>query len=250
MIKVMAGLKIRNLTKVYKLQNHEIYALKNIDLDIKDESFVTIVGKSGCGKTTLLRIICGLEYASQGTVKLINGEHDDKSKIAMVFQEPRLMPWLNVEQNIALSCINKKNQTQTKAMVAHYIDMLGLSKFKKAYPSQLSGGMAQRAALGRTLCYNPDVILMDEPLGALDAFTRRKLQGELVNIFLNQRKTIVFVTHDIDEAVLLGEKVIIMDEGAVKRKFLVNIPYPRNPLSQEFCQLKEEILQTILSNQN
>lgn len=124
--------------------------------------------------------------------------------------------------------------------------MLGLTPFQDAYPRQISGGMAQRTALGRTLCFDPDIILMDEPFGALDAFTRHNLQQELVDIFLSQNKTIIFVTHDVNEAVLLGQRVLVMDKGSIRRELAIDIPYPRDALSKDFYNLREEILRSVL----
>lgn len=245
----MAGVKIQKLDKIFYINGQEINALSDINLTIEDRSFVTLVGKSGSGKTTLLKLICGLEKATRGEIsfypppeKSINCQ---SNKVSIVFQEPRLMPWLTVEQNMAFPLIKEKNRDRVSQRVNHYLDLLGLMEFKNAYPSQISGGMAQRAALGRTLCYDPDVILMDEPLGALDAFTRKKLQADLINIFLLKKKTIVFVTHDVDEAVFLGQKVVIFEAGKVIEHVPVNIDYPRDPLSRDFLQVKKKILSLI-----
>ncbi len=243
----MAGLKIENLYKSFDIKGNKIMALNNINLLIEDESFVTIVGKSGCGKTTLLRIICGLEEQTEGnmefTYKGIKSEEKDfKKKVGIVFQEPRLMPWLTVEQNMAFPLIKNKDRIQVYNIVHKYLNMLGLEDFKEAYPSQISGGMAQRVSLGRTLCYNPEIILMDEPLGALDAFNRRKLQKEFINIFLKNKKTIIFVTHDVDEAIYLGQKIVVMDSGVVVKEEQVNMNYYRDNSDSEFLKLKKDIL--------
>ncbi|MCY6485108.1 ABC transporter ATP-binding protein [Clostridium aestuarii] len=240
----MAGVKIRNLFKVFNIESRRVKALSSVDLDIEDGSFVTIVGKSGCGKTTLLRILCGLEEKTEG--EIIFDDYDkeklDSLKVSIVFQEARLMPWLTVKENMAFPLIKNLNKDQIEEKVNGYLEMLGLTKFKNAYPSQISGGMAQRTALGRTLCYNPDVILMDEPLGALDAFNRRKLQNEIIDIFLKHKKTIIFVTHDVDEAVYLGQKVVMMDKGKVIKEIPVKLSYPREISSREIFNIREEIL--------
>jgi len=235
-----AAVTIRKLKKTYEMKGKKFEALKGIDLDIEEGSFVTVVGKSGCGKTTLLRILCGLEEKTAGDLGL------DPSKVSMVFQEPRLMPWLTVRQNMGFPLIRASDRKEAERTVDRCLDMLGLQGFRDAYPSQISGGMAQRVALGRTLCYDPKLILMDEPLGALDAFNRRKLQNDLVDIFLKYRKTIVFVTHDVEEAIYLGQKIVVMDEGKVLKELPVDMTYPRDAKSREFFGLREEILSLIL----
>ncbi|HEY5575771.1 MAG TPA: ABC transporter ATP-binding protein [Clostridiaceae bacterium] len=235
-----AAVTIRKLTKTYEIKRKKFEALKGIDLDIEEGSFVTVVGKSGCGKTTLLRILCGLEDKTSGDLGL------DPSKVSIVFQEPRLMPWLTVRQNMGFPLISASDRLEAEMTVDKCLDMLGLQGFRDAYPSQISGGMAQRVALGRTLCYDPKLILMDEPLGALDAFNRRKLQNDLVDIFLRYRKTIVFVTHDVEEAIYLGQKIVVMDEGKVLKELPVEMPYPRDAKSREFIGLREDILSLIL----
>lgn len=213
----MNGMRIRQLSKTYRLRNRAVKALDGIDLDVEASSFVTVVGKSGCGKTTLLRILSGLEEASSGEVGYTGtgGDCTKRPKISIVFQEPRLMPWLTVKENVLFSVKKGKPSAEQEDLAMETLEMLGLADFKDAFPRQISGGMAQRAALGRTLFYGPDIILMDEPLGALDAYNRRVLQEELVRIFRQCGKTILFVTHDIDEAVFLGQKLVVMGQGKV-----------------------------------
>ncbi|AWI06522.1 ABC transporter ATP-binding protein [Clostridium drakei] len=248
----MAGLEIKKLCKSFDIKGTKVSALNNINLLIEDESFVTIVGKSGCGKTTLLRIICGLENQTEGNISFIyrDGklkEKDSKKKVGIVFQEPRLMPWLTVEQNMAFPLIKNKNRQEVCDIVHKYLNMLGLENFKEAYPSQISGGMAQRVSLGRTLCYNPEIILMDEPLGALDAFNRSKLQREFINIFLENKKTIVFVTHDVDEAIYLGQKIVVMDKGHIIKEEIIDMDYYRDSSSNKFLEIKNSLLKEILA---
>jgi sulfonate transport system ATP-binding protein len=238
----MAGLILNNLSKTYEIDNKKITALKNIDLTVLPGSFVTIVGKSGCGKSTLLKILCDLEKTSSGTIEYTHIEKNKSPKIAIVFQEPRLMPWLTVEQNMTFSLQNHKDKAYVKHIVSEHLNLLGLYDFRKAYPSQISGGMAQRTALGRTLCYDPEIILMDEPLSALDYFNRQKLQNELVNIFLKTGKTILFVTHDVEEAIYLGQKIVVMDNGLLKKVVDINMDYLRDTTSTQFLNLKKYIL--------
>ena len=244
----MAGIKVKNLSKIYKINERKIYALSDINIHVKDGSFITVVGRSGSGKTTLLRVLCGLEEKSCGEISFdMDKNKTREAKISMVFQEPRLMSWLTVEENMGFS-LRREEPKVVKQIVDRQLKLLGLTEFRDAYPSQISGGMAQRVSLGRTLCYDPDVILMDEPLGALDAFTRRGLQREIEKLFVNQQKTVVFVTHDVDEAVLLGEKVVILDKGSIKRELPIELSYPRNPSKEMFFKYRQEILNTILGD--
>ncbi|MGE5628319.1 MAG: ABC transporter ATP-binding protein [Solirubrobacterales bacterium] len=239
----MQAVTIKKLCKIYDIKGKRVNALDHINLDIEQGSFVTIVGKSGCGKTTLLRILAGLENKTSGDVTFSK----DIERVGIMFQEPRLMPWLTVKDNLGFSMLNIKDKDYIDKTVDKYLEMLGLWDFKDAYPSQISGGMAQRTALGRTLCYNPDLILMDEPLGALDAFNRRKLQNDLIEILNEHKKTIIFVTHDVDEAVYLGQKVIAMDNGIVLKELNIDMPYPRKFNSENFLKIREELLSLILN---
>lgn len=244
----MAGLIIKNLYKTFNINNKKVEALNDINLNIQDGSFVTIVGRSGCGKTTLLRIISGLETQTEGEIEFTreNSEKNISQKVGIVFQEPRLMPWLTVEQNMAFPLIKNSDRQEVYYTVHKYLEMLGLENFKDAYPDQISGGMAQRVSLGRTLCYDPEIILMDEPLGALDAFNRRKLQNDFINIFRENKKTIVFVTHDIEEAIYLGQKIVVLDKGKVTSEIAVPLNYYRDTTSLEFLKLREEIMSLLL----
>jgi sulfonate transport system ATP-binding protein len=239
----MSRVEVSSISKSYILNGRELTVLKDISFSLEDHSLVTLVGKSGCGKTTLLRILCGLESATGGQIDLLGTPgHSRPPRVSIVFQEPRLMPWLTVEQNMAFSLAKEPDRTRTRETVDFFLDLLGLREFRNAYPTQISGGMAQRVALGRTLCFDPDIVLMDEPFGALDAFTRRNLQKELVRIFLAQKKTILFVTHDVDEAVFLGQRVLVMDQAAIVKDVKIDLAYPRDPLSREIYTLREELL--------
>ncbi len=245
----MAGVNLTQLTKCYTIGERTFAALDAVDLTIADGSFTTIVGRSGCGKTTLLRLLCGLEEATSGRIEFTyraGAGETHQRHIGIVFQEPRLMPWLTVAQNIAFARLGDPDRDRTRAMVESLLKMLGLERFRNAYPAQISGGMAQRVALGRTLCYDPDVILMDEPFGALDYFTRKKLQNEMVELFLAQGKTFILVTHDVEEALTLGQKVIVLDAGRLIREFPVDLPYRRKRTAPGFLSLQEAIFEMIL----
>ena len=237
----MTVLLLKGLCKEYQLQEQRVQALVDVGLAFTEGDFVTIVGKSGCGKTTLLRIIAGLEGRSNGEIVFTPSD----ARVGMVFQEPRLMPWLTVEQNMALAMPSGGDCEDRRRTVDRYLEILGLTPFRNAYPAQISSGMAQRVSLGRALCYNSDIILMDEPLSALDAFTRRNLQQELLHIFQKHRKTILFVTHDVDEALIMGQRVLVMDRGRIIQDYPVPFPYPRTVGSEDFFRLRESLLQAI-----
>lgn len=239
----MGKVEITGLSKQYELAGGAFFALRDFSAVIDEASFTVILGKSGCGKTTLLRLLGNLEEKTSGKIEFSFLRSDQVGqRIGIVFQEPRLMPWLTVFGNLEFALLNRQEAGQRKQTIAKYLAMLGLEEFKNAYPAQLSGGMAQRVALGRTLCYDPDLILMDEPFGALDYFTRKRLQKELAALFLNQQKTIVFVTHDVPEAVYLGQKIIVMEAGTVVRQITNDLPYYRDAAAPAFLALQQEIL--------
>jgi len=233
-------IQLNALSKTYIGANNKVSALLDTTLTFTAHSFTIVVGKSGCGKTTLLRLLSGLEPPSSGTIEFDN----TIPKIGFVFQEPRLMPWLTVSENISFSTKKDytKESTTSCPSISTLLTILGLSNFSDVYPAQLSGGMAQRVALGRTLFQNPDIILMDEPFSALDYFTRRGLQETLLALFQKERKTIIFVTHDVEEAILLGERILIMQNGNVTADIPVMIPYPRDLSSASVINLRKQIL--------
>jgi len=209
-------LKITNITKTFKKNNGEkVLAISNMNLDIDENEFVCIVGESGCGKTTTLRLISGLEAPTEGKIFLeeneINGPGPERG---VVFQEYTLFPWRSVLENVTFGLevknIDKRKRRQT---AKKYLEMVGLADYADAYPYELSGGMQQRVAIIRALAVNPKILLMDEPFGALDARTRDFLQNELIRIWATERKTILFVTHSINEAVFLADRVVVMKSG-------------------------------------
>jgi sulfonate transport system ATP-binding protein len=241
--------RVENLTKIYRTENGPVTALRDVSLCLPEGSFMALLGKSGCGKTTLLRLIADLEKPSGGEVSLSISRHH----VGYVFQEARLMPWLSVCDNIRFAALgggaaakNSKGSPDGFGDVDQILRTLGLSEFSKAFPRELSGGMAQRVALGRTLFCNPRLILMDEPFGALDWFTRKALQADLLRLWREGGKTILFVTHDIDEALLLADRVAVLREGEVTDRFQVDPPHPRN--STELYSLRERILLSIEKN--
>ena len=242
----MAGVELCNLSKHFLLGERTISAVQSVTTTISHGSFTVIVGKSGCGKTTLLRLLGGLEELTEGQIHWTDIEKQQLlPKIGFVFQEPRLMPWLTVYENMAFSLDKSLLSEAVATIVNPILNQLGLESFRDAYPAQLSGGMAQRVSLGRTLCYDPDLILMDEPFGALDYFTRKKLQLEMVELFLLQKKTVIFVTHDVSEAIYLGQKILVMDEGRIVKEIPIEMPYPRNLASSDILDIQTEILESL-----
>lgn len=241
-------LKIKGVTKTYPSRNGEVVALSEVNLDIYENEFITVVGPSGCGKSTLMNIIAGLDEPSTGEVycdgKLIQGTGTERG---VVFQQYALFPWLTVKENVefGLKLKNIKGK-EVEEIAMKYIKMVQLEDFMNHYPKELSGGMRQRVAIARAYAVNPSVLLMDEPFGALDAQTRTQLQDELLNTWQSERKTCFFITHDVDEAIILGQKVIIMSArpGRIKEIVDIDIPYPRNQetkMSKEFLDKKNYI---------
>lgn len=229
-------IEISNLSKHFFIGEKRIDVLRELNLSIKKDKITVILGRSGCGKTTLLRLIAGLESISQGEIKF-----KEQAKIGFVFQEARLMPFLNVYENIVFAL---KKQEIEPAKIEALISMIGLSDFKFAAVSQLSGGMSSRVSLARVLAYEANLILMDEPFAALDAFTRASMQAEILKI--KAGKTIVFVTHNIDEALFLADEIILLEKGGIKSNYeLSNLARPRDLLSEELIAIKRKILSEI-----
>ncbi|NTW69278.1 MAG: ABC transporter ATP-binding protein [Chlorobiaceae bacterium] len=237
-------LQIRNLSKSFTVDGNALQVLNNINLTFPAGSFISIVGSSGCGKTTLLRILLGLETNYEGDA-LLDGERIEGpgTNRGIVFQDHRLLPWLTVGENVAFG-LDKQNRKAKKKIVDEHLKLVGLSGFESAYPAQLSGGMAQRVAIARALANKPEILLLDEPLGALDALTRMHMQKELERLWLLEKITMVMVTHDVDEAIYLSDIVVIMSSrpGIIKQIIKVPFPRPRDRASSEFSHIKAEIL--------
>ncbi|WP_413741127.1 ABC transporter ATP-binding protein [Sodalis sp. RH15] len=245
-------LEIRGVTKEFGAFGPDeggLLALDDINLHITPGEFTCVVGGSGCGKTTLLRIIAGLERGYRGNVTLgenpIAGPGRDRG---LVFQEHRLLPWLTVAKNVEFG-IRDLPANERSALVAHYIDLVGLPGFEQSYPHQLSGGMAQRVAIARALASRPQLLLLDEPFGALDALTRIRMQQELLRIWQTQRTTMILVTHDIDEALFLADRIVIMSPrpGTIKRIVSVDLPRPRDRAGAHLTALRQSIYREFFS---
>lgn len=269
-------IEIKNVNKVFPVEDgNDVIALKNVDLDIKENEFICVVGPSGCGKTTLLNIIGGLEKQTSGEVNMhgmpIVGPGPDRG---VIFQQYALFPWMTVKKNILYGLkylkkgvkVQQKNKktgevetveksvpytkAEKEALANHYIKMVNLSGFENAYPKALSGGMKQRVAIARGYALNSEILLLDEPFGALDAQTRSQLQEDLLITWQNERKTCFFITHDVEEAVLLATRVVIMSArpGQVKEIIDIDLPYPRNQatkLDEQFIKYKNYIWDTV-----
>lgn len=262
----MAGIKIIDLKKSFQVEKRSLPVLTGVNLSVPGQQITVILGRSGCGKTTLLRLAGGLEKADSGQILYDEAgtgssalspcgrpenagsekpSPDASRRMAFVFQEPRLMPWLTVEGNIAFG-LRPREKKERQEHIREIITTVGLQGFEKAYPSQLSGGMQQRAALARALAFRPSFIMMDEPFAALDYFTREQMQQELLRVQETEHCSILFVTHSIDEALLLADQIVILQQGTVKAQYQVTAPKRnRNLLDPEFISLKRSLLEQL-----
>jgi len=247
-------ISIQGVHKVFQSGGQDIYALKAIDLDIPKGQFVCLLGPSGCGKSTLLNAVAGFSLPSAGTITVEGSPVSEPGPDrGMVFQEYALFPWMTVEQNIAFGLqIKKLAQPALQAKVDELLGLLHLQDFRKRYPKDLSGGMRQRVAIARVLAIDSPILLMDEPFGALDALTRRTLQDELLRLWVELKKTILFVTHSIEEALYLADRTIVMTyrPGTVKRDLAIDLPRPRDVASPAFNALKKELSQLLMEEQD
>ena len=247
-------ISIQGVHKVFQSGGQDVYALKAIDLDITRGEFVCLLGPSGCGKSTLLNAVAGFSLPSSGAITVegstITEPGPDRG---MVFQEYALFPWMTVEQNIAFGLqIKKVAKTTIQAKVDELLVLLNLQDFRRRYPKDLSGGMRQRVAIARVLAIDSPIMLMDEPFGALDALTRRTLQDELLRLWTELKKTILFVTHSIEEALYLADRTVVMTyrPGTVKRDLVIDLPRPRDVASPAFNALKKELSQLLMEEQD
>jgi ABC-type nitrate/sulfonate/bicarbonate transport system ATPase subunit len=246
-----AGLKTKlsvdHVSMVFERDGKRTEVLNNIDLEVGDGEFVCLLGPSGCGKSTLLNAMAGFLSPTSGAIT-VDGEtvRTPGPRRIFVFQERGVFPWLTVEGNIGFG-LSKLPRAEREQRVAHYVKMVGLQGFEKTYPQELSGGMKQRVEVARALAVNPDMLLLDEPFGALDSITRLIMRGELLRIWEAERKTIIFVTHDIDEAVQLADRVVVMSArpATIQQIVKIDIPHPRDISSPRYLELRDGIFQQI-----
>jgi NitT/TauT family transport system ATP-binding protein len=248
-----AQISITGVNKIFESADREVVALKDINLQIPNGQFVCLLGPSGCGKSTLLNAVAGFSLPSSGSIttdgKPVTGPGPDRG---MVFQEYALFPWMTVEQNVAFGLeIKGIGKIDIQQRVAQLLGKLGLTDFRSRFPKDLSGGMRQRVAIARILALDSPILLMDEPFGALDALTRRTLQDELLRIWSELKKTIIFVTHSIEEAIYLADRIVVMTyrPGTVKRDIVIDLPRLRDPAESEFNALKRELGQLVMEEQ-
>jgi NitT/TauT family transport system ATP-binding protein/sulfonate transport system ATP-binding protein len=242
-------LSIQSVSRAYKDDDGEtVEALRDISLDVRRGEFLTFIGSSGCGKTTLLRLIAGLDAPESGEL-ILNGEKitEPAPQRGYVFQQGSLFPWLTVAQNIASGLKALGVYKERKSDVARYIGLIGLNGFEKSFPHQISGGMAQRVAIARALIINPAVLLLDEPMGALDSFTRADIQDKLLELWRKNKTTMILVTHDVDEAIYLSDRIVIMTPrpGEIKEIITVKTPHPRHRGGPEFLAMRRSILEKL-----
>jgi NitT/TauT family transport system ATP-binding protein len=247
------AIRCRGVRKVFAAGGHELVALDGIDLDVAPGEFVCLLGPSGCGKSTLLNAVAGFSLPTGGELtalgRPVTAPGPDR---AMVFQEYALFPWMTVERNVAFGLeLRGEPPARRRRVVDALLEKLGLAEFRDRFPKDLSGGMRQRVAIARVLAIDPPLLLMDEPFGALDALTRRTLQDELLRIWAEDRKTVLFVTHGIEESIYLADRVVVMTyrPGTVKRVVPIALPRPRDPAGPEFNALKRELTALVMEEQ-
>ncbi len=246
-----SSLRVQNVSKSFLAPDDPLtrrQALSNISLSITPGELVSLIGPSGCGKSTLLRLIAGLEFPDSGEL-LIGSDpiNEPSAERGLVFQDPNLFPWLTVRRNIQAGLVARRVLREKRNEVDEFMRLVGLETFADAYPHHLSGGMAQRVALARALINHPKVLLLDEPLGALDAFTRMRLQDEVLRLWENRRTTMLLVTHDIDEAIYMSDRIMIMTQrpGRIDRDITNALARPRDRSSAEFLRLRADILELL-----
>jgi NitT/TauT family transport system ATP-binding protein len=245
--RVATKLAVERLNMAFKRNGDSISVLEDINLEIADGEFVCLLGPSGCGKSTLLNTMAGFLSPTSGEIR-VDGEvvAGPSPRGIFVFQERGVFPWLTVEENIGFGLLQLP-RAEREQRVARYVNMVGLTGFEKAYPQELSGGMKQRVEVARALAVNPDMLFLDEPFGALDSITRLIMRSELLRIWEAERKTIVFVTHDIDEAVQLADRVVVMSArpARIQQIVAIDIPHPRDISSPRYLELRDGIFQQI-----
>jgi len=251
-------LQADNVMKTFVSNKKEITALDQVSLTIQQEEFISLLGPSGCGKSTFLRLVAGLDTKTGGSLKLngveINGAGRDRG---VVFQQYSLLPWMHAWENVAFALKKTPglSASQKKEMAYHFLELVGLKGFEKHYPAQMSGGMQQRVAIARALVYRPKLLLMDEPFGALDAQTRRDMQDLLMKVWTEEKCSVLFVTHDVDEAIYLSDRVYVMSAhpGRITKEITIGMHRPRDwndMLSEQFLYYKREIVSELVKQKS
>jgi NitT/TauT family transport system ATP-binding protein len=237
----MAVVRVKDLRKVFDGADRAVVALDGVSFEASGHTFVSIVGPSGCGKSTLLNVLAGVETPTSGEVEI--AQDGRRARVGYVFQSPRLLPWRTVMDNMRF--VQREQNNEADARAARYLDMVGLQEFHKAFPAQLSGGMQQRVGIARAFSIEPDALLMDEPFSHLDAITARGLRRELHALWMETEKTVLFVTHDVGEAVELSNRIVILARGGKLREDLaVDLPFPRDPADDRVALMKADVLRT------
>jgi NitT/TauT family transport system ATP-binding protein len=235
----VATVTVTDLRKVFAGEGRDVVALDGVTFEASGHTFVSIVGPSGCGKSTLLNILAGVETPSAGAAEITS--NGAKARVGYVFQAPRLLPWRSVIDNMLF--VQKERDDRAMARATRYLQMVGLEDYRKAWPAQLSGGMQQRVGIARAFSIEPDALLMDEPFSHLDAITARGLRRELHSMWMETKKTVLFVTHDVGEAVELSNRIVILAKGGKLRQDLsVDLPFPRDPADDKVALMKAEVL--------
>ncbi|HZT25882.1 MAG TPA: ABC transporter ATP-binding protein [Pseudolabrys sp.] len=246
-------IEVKNVSFEYQVDRGRVLAVKDINFSVKQSEFLCLLGPSGCGKTTILNILAGLLQPTSGQVRIGDAPLDNKKQNrGVVFQDfAQLFPWRTAKHNVEFGLEMRKVDKQTREKTAlEFLRLVGLEKFADVFPHQLSGGMQQRVAIARSLAYNPQVLLMDEPFAALDAMTREDMQQLLTDVWQKTQKTIVYITHNVGEAVFLGDRVIVLNAhpGTIKTEIALDLPRPRDPLSEPFVERQREIMRHLRSH--
>lgn len=241
-------ISLENISKTFWSNGRRLEVLRNISIDVKENEFLVILGPGQCGKTVLLNIATGLEKATEGKVRIDGSVSQAAEKVGLVFQRTALLPWKTVMENVEFGLkLKGVAKVERRERAQYFINLVGLDGFENAFPNQLSGGMKQRVGIARAYTYDPEVLLMDEPFGALDAQTRYQMEEEILKIWDKEKRTIIFVTNNIEEAVFLGDRIVLLSKcpATIKQVYVSELPRPRNNLLPEFLQLRKNIAENM-----
>jgi ABC-type nitrate/sulfonate/bicarbonate transport system ATPase subunit len=240
-------IEVRSISKTFPTRGGPVHVLDDLSFSVTDGEFVAVIGPSGCGKSTLLGVLAGFEHPDRGEVRVDDEPvREPRRKAMFIFQQPSLFPWLDLERNLVFG-LNGESAEMRRSLVAHYITLVGLEGFERAFPNQLSGGMQQRAELARALMVKPEILYLDEPFGALDALTRLRMRGELLRILSRERHTVVLVTHDVEEALHLADRILVLSPRPARIQRVIEVPLPRPRVlsNPELLALKVLILREL-----